>query len=343
MNTDMEPRDGHPSLLEIVDYHDGDLPEGSRSDVEAHIRACEACSNALSEVGERIGPIEPDLPEPFALPQGVVDAIREDTAPPSDVAPGDLWLLEWGGTSVLGFVMAMADQPRHWMVAPTTVGGPGDGTGQVVVDAESSPIGVELRIWTSLVTPVDQGVFLRHYTSVPHVQELAPAAMEEVPKSWDVVILLAEIGAAMHTLAEAEWLPTQAPSSTSIADRMRAVNVKPSQIAETTGISADVVRDIARGAASPTPAQATALAGVLKVDPPELMSAPELPVELVEAASRPRWRPTIRRRAVQEGVTEGVARLAVATDVVGMAARTTTGERDAATWDALIGQYLHGE
>lgn len=239
--------------------------------------------------------------------------------------------------------MTEADQPRRWVVAPTTVGGPEDATGQIIVDAEASPIGVELRIWVSLALPVDQGVFLRRYASMPQVQDRVHAATKRVPKSWDAVILLAEIGAAMHTLTEAEWLPAQAPSSTSITDRMRAMNVKPSQIAAATGISADVVRDIARGAAPPTPAQATALAGVLKADASELMATPELPVELVEATSRPRWRPMIRRRAGQGGVTEAAARLAVATDVVGMAARTTHGKRDAAAWDSLIGQYLHDE
>jgi transcriptional regulator with XRE-family HTH domain len=351
VNTDVKPpSDHHPTLFVLVDYHDGNLPDPEREVVESHVRGCGWCSTIVESIDDDFGPIEPDVPSEIRLPQALVAVVRHARQDAFGVTeerepePGDLWLLEWNGTEVLGAVLGQAAERRRWEVVPITAAGPGDTGSPEVVGSAESPLGVALRLWPSLRADVDQGVFFRWYaTASQEVTSRASAhSADQQSKSWEAAMQLADLSAAMQELGGAEWLPAQtevAPARL-IDERMRALHLTPTKAARAAGIRPARVMQLVRGEAIADPDEARRLASVLGVDPAVLSGAPDLPEPLIDAVSKPQWRPMVRLRALREGVSEAVARLAVATEVLALPARTSSGERDAEAWKSLIRQYL---
>lgn len=342
MNIDVGTlEDWHPSLIELVDYRDGDLVEPRTSVIESHLAGCSACSETVAAIADdEFGALRPDLPEPFALPAALTEFLAGD--PTGQPEPGELWLLEWAGTSMLGVVAGPADGPHIWRVAPVTLEGPADTSDLAVVDDDESPIGLRLHLWAFAEQTVDHGVFLRRAAQVPGVLSLLNEFSDRIPRSWDAVMLLAELAESFDMLVSAKWL-LESSARESVADLMNARQLRPTEVAAATGITAAVVRDIARGVKAPSANEAEALARVLGVDVDALGAIPAPPPALIEAVSQPRWRHFIRLRALRDGITEAAARWSVATGVLALPARTSQGERDVSTWNALLGQYLHGE
>lgn len=342
MNTDVGTLEGnHPSLIELIDYRDGDLVESRSAVIESHLTSCSVCAEAMDAIAvDEFGDISPDLPEPFALPLKLTELLGE--VPDGEPAPGELWLLEWDGIAMLGVVAGPAGGSHLWRVAPVTIEGPADTGDLAVVESDESPIGVRLHVWASAEQSFDHGVFLRRSAQLPGVLSLLAEFSNRTPKSWDAVMLLAELAGSSDVLVSAKWLVESSPRD-SVADLMQARELRPTDVAAATGIAASVVRDIARGVRVPSASEAERLARVLGVGTDTLSIVPEPPSALVEAVSQPRWRHLIRVRALRDGITEAAARWSVATGVLALPARTSQGERDVTAWNALLGQYLHDE
>lgn len=337
MNTDMGPMDDrHPTLLELVDYHDGDLDPAAA----AHLATCADCDATVATISGDLGAVEPDLPAPFELPTALINLLAAE--PGGGPAPDELWLLDWDGVRMLGIVDSADEDPHKWRVIPASIDDELEPDGPMTVDSATSPIGMPLRLWATAAAVVDHGVFLRRSGEIPGVRELL-AGPAEAPPSWDAVLVLAEIGHSMETLTSASWLPDTTEELVSVAELMRSRNLLPTAVGAATGIAAARVRDISRGVAQPTATEAGLLGELLDVDPAALRVSTEPPNELVEAVSSPRWRPAIRLRALRDGVSEAAARWSAAADVMALPARTTAGDRDVETWNALLEQYLDGE
>lgn len=344
MNFDVTPTDDarHPTMLDIVDFHDGDLDSATSDALATHISWCQACSILEAGISERFETIEPDLPEPFDLPSELVHLLG--SVPAERPVPGELWLLDWEGERLLGVVQGRGDRPLMWTVAPATIEDDDELTGSTAaIGEEVSPIGLPIRIWAQAAVAVEQGVFLHRAGTLPDAE--APVGDDGQPgeRSWDAAAILADLGRTLDTLGTAHWIPTSDAVVVDVGELMASQRLRPTDVEAATGIPASRVREIARGVVEPSPTEAPLLADLLGTDPDAVRSTPEPPLALIDAVSSPMRRPAIRLRAMRDGVSEAVARWSATVGVMAMPARTSGVERDADAWDDLLEQYLDGD
>jgi hypothetical protein len=344
VNFDVTPTDDarHPTMLDIVDFHDGDLDPATSDALATHISWCQACSNLEAGISERFDTIEPDLPEPFDLPSELVHLLRD--VPAERPLPGELWLLDWEGERLLGVVQGRGERPLMWTVAPATIEADDELTGSAAeITEEASPIGLPIRIWAQATVAVEQGVFLHRAGTLPNPEQLDRSDDRPGASSWGAAAILAGLGRTLDTLGTAQWIPASDTSAVDAGELMAAQRLQPTDVEAATGIPASRVRDIARGVVEPSPSEAQRLAELLGTDPDAVRSTPEPPLALIDAVSSPMRRPAIRLRAMRDGVSEAVARWSATVGVMAMPARTSGVERDADAWDDLLEQYLDGE
>lgn len=344
MNFDVTPTDDarHPTMLDIVDFHDGDLGPATSDALAIHISWCQACSNLEAGISDRFDTIEPDLPEPFELPSELVHLLRD--VPAERPVPGELWLLDWEGERLLGVVQGHGERPLMWTVAPATIEADDELTGSAAeITEEASPIGLPIRIWSHAAVAVEQGVFLHRAGTLPDAE--APVGDDGRPgeRSWNAAAILADLGRALDTLGTAQWIRTSDTAAVDVGELMASQGLRPTEVEAATGIPASRVREIVRGVVEPSPTEAQRLAELLGTDPDAVRSTPEPPLALIDAVSSPMRRPAIRVRAMRDGVSEAAARWSATVGVMAMPARTSGAERDADAWDDLLEQYLDGE
>lgn len=324
----------HPPLVDVVAFADGEPLDAA---TDSHIRSCPACLDQIAHLGGPVDVEEDDADDTVAvLPSAVAELF--DSTPDTDPAVGELWHLEWEGAAMLAVVTGIAGDRYEVAVAVPT---PDAAEEPARVPADQSPLGVVLSLWLIPDLTVPLGVFAHRAGPVPDTT-VADARAMEPQRSWTATLARLDLVPAVETLHTASWVPESAPteSAPSLAELMRARNLKPSDVAAQTGLTAADVVAMVRGDRAVAPSEADELAAMLDVATETIRRPVSIPAALVRAIERPVHRAAIRLRAARDGISEAAARLAAATDLVAMPARTSSDERDVATWDELLSQYL---
>lgn len=344
MSSDVDmprPFGGHPVVDDLVALADGDLSGPDAQEVRDHLDGCAACRAIFDRVG---APIDlPSSDDPVDRYTFVPLAPMPVTGEP---VVGDLWQLDWEADALVAVVVDIADD--HFVVAPVTTEPPSDA-------AEAARIQLivpDTIVWAWPATAeVPLGVFGHPVgtASAADVDEVRRRMRETRDRSLleDLAIggldLLrrADLAAAVTALADAQWLPDAAEEALSVRDLMAERGLRPSLVAELTGLPASAITELARGVRRADDTEAAALADVLDVPAARLRGGVSLPGALVRAVERPVHRAAIRARAIAAGMTEAIARLAVAEAVYARPARTAGDtERGVDAWSELVAHHL---
>jgi transcriptional regulator with XRE-family HTH domain len=249
-----------------------------------------------------------------------------------------VWRLAWDDAAVMGVVLDVAG--TNVSVAPATFESPDDPV-TVVVPAADWPIGADLHIWHRLATDVPLGVLLAPIGAVPD-RYLAPGAEVDAVFGAATALMLADLVPETERLAQAVTIAEPPPAVEAVAFTELLADRATSEVAAATGIPMATITAFRRGRQRPTVDQASRLAAYLDVPVRVVSGRVSIPAALIEAVQRPAHRLSIRARAARQAISEAVARLLVAEEVVARPARTTgTVERDVDAWDELVRQHLH--
>lgn len=331
---DPRPDDAHPPLVDLVAFADGEPLDAATN---SHIGSCQECRDQIADLD---GPVEGEEDDADVTVAVLPDAVAElfGSTPDADPVVGELWHLEWEGAAMLAVVTAVAGDRYQVAAAIPTIG---DTDEPGAVSADQSPLGVALALWPVPDLTVPLGVFARRAGPVPDSAVDAMKAAEP-RRSWAATLARLDLVPAVEALHDASWVPQRAPTANTptLAELMRARNLKPSEVAARTRLSpADVIAIVSDTRAA-TPTEADELAALLDVDPATVRRPVSIPGALVQAIERPIHRAAVQLRAARDGVSEAAARLSAATAVLAMPARTSSADRDVATWDQLLTQYL---
>lgn len=339
------PDEGHPVIEDLVSLVDGHLDADAAKAVERHVSGCAACReltatvSPLLDVGQSTPEVteyefEPLVPLPVAAEPGV----------------GEVWQLDWENDAAAVLVLERSELSA--VVTAVT---------QEQLRTESPRERIDLAspavsVWVlPLVATVPLGVFRCPLGWVDDGAAPALRADSEATVAADPLELAdsqpgliadlldrLDLTAAVRSLGAASWIPAMPATTVFLRDVFSARGLRPSVVADMTGIPVSEVTALLRRARLPTDDEAEALSAALDIPAERLRPGMDFPVELIHAIERPVHRASIEERAVADGISEAAARFRTAEAVHAMPARTTPGERDVDTWSELIGQYLDG-
>jgi len=338
------PDEGHPVIEDLVSFVDGHLDAGAAAAVERHVSGCAACR-------ELIAGVAPPLDGSQGAPE-VTEYEFEPLVPlPVTAEPGigEVWQLDWENDAAAVLILERSELSA--VVTAVTQEGPRAESTRERIDLARPPVSV----WVlPVVATVPLGVFR---CPLGWVDDGAPAlrtvieatvAVDPIEAADSQPDLIADLldrldlTATVRSLGAASWIPDMPAVQVSLRDVFEARGLRPSVVADLTGIPVSEVTALVRRARRPTDDEAAALSAALDVPAERLRPGMDLPVGLIHAIERPVHRASIEERAVADGISEAAARFRTAEAVHAMPARTTPGERDVDTWSELIGQYLDG-
>lgn len=315
----------HLSELELLDVALGDASSAALD----HVVACGECRAASAQLAadlERSG-------QERAVEVAERRAVYAPTSP-RDPAAGDVWRATWNDIAQLVLVIAVNEDDDMVKVAAV---------GELdAADDQSVPIDEQVLGWPAVALlgvhariPT-RTLYMLHGQSVPlEPQEVA----EPVVSVTDLRSLEhATFHENLAHLTEATWVPAHATGS--LAEQLRAMWSRPSQLAQALDIGNTEARELIQGKRAPTPTEAAALAG-LGVDASGV--APP-PANAIWAVDRPQFRQHWRDLADKSGVSEADYRWTAYTDgQFALAARHTGADTNSReTWLGRISEVLDG-
>lgn len=339
MNVDVpRPDDRHPLDVELVAYADGELEESKAVVVAAHVSGCDRCSSILRNLSDPVaGDIHVDEVD-FDVTQNLPSLFATEVV--GEPSVGELWHLEWGDAALVALVLD-ADVDRY-LVAAVTAEAPAEPGPTIEIPETANRL--TLYVWPALRRTVPLGVFNRPVgDQVP--TDVVTAALTrgfESASDWSTATRLADLLARLDQLSEATWIPVVAEEPVILGDLVRARGLRPSALAQLSGVPAGAITELVRGVRQATPDEAARLAATLDVPAVDLGQPVSIPRALARAIDRPVHRAAIRLRALHARVTEAAARLDLAETVLAMPARTAHAERDVDAWDQLVRHQLDG-
>ncbi|MEV4511603.1 hypothetical protein AB0K00_21830 [Dactylosporangium sp. NPDC049525] len=305
-----------------------------------------------------------------------LQALTGDAIAREDVSAGQLWRLRWGQVTELAVVVGI---DRWWVtVAPVTTDVNAADEYSVLLPPTASALDTAIAVCFSLECTVPLFVFDRLIApasrpTLDNEQAAAqlppPDAARDVWRAWrrgsgvppnltygcalddgdlDRRELRSVIAASFTVLVGASACIPGSPRGevVPLAQRVRDLGLRPSALAEQTGIGMEVFMRINRGGRV-TRAEAEKLAPYLDTDAQTVLDAnPALDDELVVEVSSPHRRLALRRLAQADG-TEDTQRWAAAESVSTHAARTVSSRPASASttsaqasWAAKVDIYL---
>jgi hypothetical protein len=281
-------------------------------------------------------------------------ALTVDTVVREDVAVGQLWRLRWEQATELAVVLAV---DRWWVtVAPVTTDVSAADEFSVLLPPTASVLSTALAACVSLECTVPLFVFDRQIApasrpTVDREQATAqlppPDTLRDVWRAWrrgtagpahlsygtalddgdlDRRELRAVIASSFAVLVGASASVPGDPLGevVPLAQRLRNLDMRPTDLARTTGLPSQLFTRINRGLRV-NRAEAEKLAVVLNADPQTVLNGnPALDDELITEVSRPRYRRVLRQLAYATGTSEDEQRWTTADAVSPQAARTVT-------------------
>ena len=339
------PDEGHPVIEDLVSLVDGHLNADAAQAVERHIRGCAKCRELVAAVSPlpSVGQSAPEVTEYEFEPLVPLPVTAEP-----DV--GEVWQLDWENDAAAVLILERSDLSA--VITAVTQEQPRPESPLERIELASPAVSV----WAlPFVATVPLGVFRFPLGRVDDgaatplrtiIDAIVPADPLEVAHSQpDLIADLLDrldLTAAVRSLGTASWIPNMPATQVSLRDVFSTRGLRPSVVADMTGIPVSEVTALVRRARLPTDDEAEALSAALDMPAERLRPGMEFPVELIHAIERPTHRASIEERAMADGISEAAARFRTAEAVHAMPARTTRGERDVDTWSELIGQYLDG-
>lgn len=140
--------DPHPLDTDLLDMVDGSLDERTTRAVEEHLAACVLCRIKRQRLTDAPPANLTDLLH-VRLPDFAV--IETIDSPPTDPAPGELWLTE-GDSGAMVLVRKVLDGDLGLVVVPVIFDVEAADKGTLVLDAGSSPLGVPIAIYDRMLS-----------------------------------------------------------------------------------------------------------------------------------------------------------------------------------------------
>jgi hypothetical protein len=304
-------------------------------------------------------------------------ALTVDTAVREDVAVGQLWRLRWEQASELAVVLAV---DRWWVtVAPATADVSAADDLSLLLPRTASVLNIALAVCVSLECTVPLFVFDRLIApaSRPTIdsEEAAahlppPDTLRDVWRAWrrstpgpenlaygtalddgdlDRRELRAAISSSFTVLVGASAsIPGDLQGEVvPLAQRVRNLEMRPTDLAAATGLPSHLFTRINRGGRV-NRTEAEQLSPLLSVDPQTVLNGnPALDDGLITEVSQPRHRPALRRLAHATSTSEDAQRWTTADAVSPQAARAVNSQQTTGAgssppnhWAAKVDNYL---
>lgn len=332
----MSVTDRHPLEVDLVAYVDGELDPLSAKRVATHVEGCSSCAHLIRD-------LEPPIADINVAEIDVVDlsAYADLLDGPAATEPhtGEVWSLEW---EHLGLLVAVLSDGPTYRVCPLSAETPEPTTDTTPVLVSSRDRQVPLHLWFSVTADVGLGVFSRLAGRLTDDTRAVPKAQSDAgSQTWVAALHGLAYRCALEAFETAQWVSDHDGAEVvSLDTLMRNQSIRPTSLAQQTGIPPSSVTELVRGRRTPSDDEAQRLASVLGVTPEALRAPVQVPSALQHAIERPVHRDAIRSRAAQAGVTEPAERQQLAEVLLQTAARTTTSERDVEAWDQLLRHQL---
>ena len=292
-----------------------------------------------------------------AASSALVRAVRatDSLATMPDPARGQLWRSCWEDITQLVLVLRVT-QPGIAVVAPVTTDPPAADDISAVLSPDLTVLGHPATVWGGLAVSVPLVVFdlaigdiaarivdAVEQIAAGHRTGVLPAGVSvgaPVMSAFDQAAeVRAELADNLEILGQAAWAPQGSGSAPRPLRELLQNSPDLSALKEALGLGLPAVIDIVMGRRPVTPVQAADVAAATGLTAELVLSAVSpLPAELVNELDRPRWRRAVRARR-RAGEPEAATRLAVAYEVLALAARQT-GPVSAPPWPQRIRQYL---
>jgi hypothetical protein len=307
----------HPTDRQLGALVDGTLDHGSVAELQAHLNGCPRCRYRIDQAQPAV-----ELPALSEFPYLTVALPSDDRERTPTV--GDIWRLSWDDETALGVIWDV--EPDRIRVLPVVDVGDADEWALLLGPADSS-LGTDIAVSVALATAVPWAVLdaaIAAVADTTNLTELMRAFKQgttaNVPTGDPVLqpaderlVELEEVGDMFARFANIPWPPSvEATAAAADFDTLLS-------------ILGDIERALAisnRGA-RPTDTEADLIEAATGQRP---TGAP-LDPDVIQVIDRPKWKPTVRRRAAARHVGEADARRQLA-DEAGpalVAARGTYG------------------
>lgn len=324
----------HPPTVDLVAYADGALEDRHREEVRSHVATCAECSSTIDGL---LGPLagEPHL-SAEVQPRSLLALEDLVARPVGEPRSGELWRLLWDDTAVFALVVSTTGLDVD--VVPVTAEAPDDISPARLITLGTPHVPDSFCSWPSLRATVPLGVFDGPLTTQPQ-SPVDVSALDDDAISWTTAVRRTAVAMSVQALSSAMWVP-DASDAVSLRELLAVSSLRPTDVADRTGIPVAQLTPLLRGRRSPTAREAKELAGLFGVSARQLRAPVSVPAALRHAIERPVHRAAVRARAVVDAVTEATERLLLAERLLVRPARTTAGDRDVDTWDELLRQEL---
>jgi len=335
----------HPTDRRLADFVDGRLSADDAADTRTHVSGCGRCQ-------QRLGTVD-DEPPIASVPITEVASGAALSAPSTweereaDPIAGDVWRVAWDDINELAVVRAIDPRNLRLSVLPLTEPEAADQWSlltEIAIGAVQLPVAVSAahevsipwcvldarvgRVAADTIADLDE---LRRLFRTGAEPSDAYAVGDSVWSRLDErAEHLDELGERFQLLANVDWAP-ESQVEVAQAQALPAYD----QLRES-GLPASRILDIRRGAAL-TPGEVERIASATghRLE----SSGTVVSLDLRRWLDKPQWRPALRRRASQRGLSEAEERRVVVAEVTQpIAARGTAGK--AVDWDVLLHQLL---
>jgi transcriptional regulator with XRE-family HTH domain len=330
----------HPTDLELVEFVDGLLTEPDAGVVRLHLDVCDLCRALVTD----IGPANWSEQAPTAAAPLTSGGLKDGFASThGDPKPGELWHLEWEEDATLALVLAV--DPNRVHIVPVVVDTDAANEAIVRISADDGPLGVDLAAWVSLVASVSVGVLYVSFGSVSaaavaQVHRLASGGRTLASSCDGVTAGYARVATVVGRLSAAQWAGASTQDPVDLRKRAQDLGISVAKLSQDLAVAPGEITELFRGQRAPSAKEAEALSNILQIDLVDISRTPTIPEDIVRSIERPAWRPRLRDRARQRGISEAAARQQLAVDLLPVAARTTGTARGRPDWNQLIAEVL---
>lgn len=159
---------GHPLDTDLMDLVDGNLSPDAVRSVEAHLATCVLCRIKRQRLTNEAPISFVDLHDVEIPTFGRIETVD---ASPATALPGELWLTH-GDEATMLLVRKVLGPPLGLVVVPVTFDTEVADNGTVVLDSDTSPLGVPLAIYDGMLSGLPLNALLCRVVTVREVDLL---------------------------------------------------------------------------------------------------------------------------------------------------------------------------